>query len=116
LRVFGITVDFHHIVSSDFGFCNLRDFAIDVATFEERLVIDRSDRVLTEISRRREDLALAVVKSVFLSPLLTLRQIETEIENLFNLRHSLIAPLVGFAFPVESDGRRELKTVRLHGI
>jgi hypothetical protein len=70
LRAFGITVDFHHIVRSDFGLCNLRDSAIDVAAFEERLVIDRSDRCSTEISRRREDLALAVVKSVFLSPLL----------------------------------------------
>jgi serine/threonine protein kinase len=38
----------------------------------------------------------------------------TEIEHLFNLRHPLIAPLIGFDFPVESGGRRELKTARLH--
>jgi serine/threonine protein kinase len=38
----------------------------------------------------------------------------TEIENLLNLRHPLIAPLLGFAFPVESDGRREFKIARLH--
>jgi serine/threonine protein kinase len=33
---------------------------------------------------------------------------------LLNLRHPLIAPLIGFVFPIESDGRWELKTARLH--
>jgi serine/threonine protein kinase len=33
---------------------------------------------------------------------------------LFNLRHPLIAPLIGFVFPVESARRRALKTARLH--
>jgi serine/threonine protein kinase len=60
------------------------------------------------------DGALAVVKSVSLPALIERCQIVTEIENLFNLRHPLIAPLIGFAFPVESGGRRELKIARLH--
>jgi serine/threonine protein kinase len=54
------------------------------------------------------------VKSVSLPALIARCQIVTEIENLFNLRHPLIAPLIGFVFPVESDGRREWKTARLH--
>jgi hypothetical protein len=33
---------------------------------------------------------------------------------LLNLRHPLIAPLIGFDFPVESGGRWELKIARLH--
>jgi serine/threonine protein kinase len=33
---------------------------------------------------------------------------------LLNLRHPLIAPLIGFAFPIESDGVWELKFVRLY--
>jgi hypothetical protein len=32
----------------------------------------------------------------------------TEVGNLFNLRHPLIAPLIEFVFPVESDGLREV--------
>jgi serine/threonine protein kinase len=54
------------------------------------------------------------VKSVSFSALIERCQIETEIENLLNLRHPLIAPLIGSVFPVESVGLLELKTVRLH--
>jgi hypothetical protein len=54
------------------------------------------------------DGALAVVKSVSFPVLIGLCQIATEIENLVNLRQLLIAPLLGFAFPVESGERREL--------
>jgi serine/threonine protein kinase len=54
------------------------------------------------------------VKSVPLPALIGRCEIVTEIENLFNLRHPLIAPLIGFAFPVESGGQRQLKTARLH--
>jgi serine/threonine protein kinase len=60
------------------------------------------------------DGVLAVVKFVPLSALIGRRQIETEIENLLNLRHPTIAPLIGFVFPAESSERREFKTVRLH--
>jgi hypothetical protein len=102
LRASGIAVDFQRILRSDSGLCNLKDSAIDLAAFEEGLVIGRSDCVLTQTYLRRVDGALAVVKSVSLSPLLERRQIETEIENLLNLRHPLIAPLVGFVFPAES--------------
>jgi hypothetical protein len=55
-----------------------------------------------------------VVKSVSPSASIEPSQIETEIENLLNLRHPMIAPLIGFAFPAQSSGRRELKTARLH--
>jgi serine/threonine protein kinase len=60
------------------------------------------------------DGVLAVLKSVPLSALIGRGQIETEIENLLNLRHPTIAPLIGFVFPAESSGRREFKTGRLH--
>jgi serine/threonine protein kinase len=61
------------------------------------------------------DGALAVVKSVSPPALIECCQIAIEIENLFNLQHPLIAPLIGFVFPIESGGRRELKSARLHG-
>jgi hypothetical protein len=51
------------------------------------------------------DGALAVAKSVSLPALIGRCQIAIEIENLLNLRHPLIAPLIGFVFPVESGGR-----------
>jgi serine/threonine protein kinase len=35
-------------------------------------------------------------------------------ENLLNLRHPMIAPLIGCVFPVESSGQREFRTVRLY--
>jgi hypothetical protein len=57
---------------------------------------------------------LTVVKAISLSGLIERCQIETEIENLLNLRHPMIASLISCVFPVESSGRRELKTVRLY--
>jgi serine/threonine protein kinase len=60
------------------------------------------------------DGALTVVKSISLSPFIDRCQIETEVENLLNLRHQMITPLIGCVFPVESSGRWELKTVRLY--
>jgi hypothetical protein len=56
------------------------------------------------------DGAVVVVKSVSLPALIGRCQIATEIENLFNLPHPLITPLIGFVFLVESAGRLELKT------
>jgi hypothetical protein len=35
-------------------------------------------------------------------------------ENLLNLRHPMIAPLIGCVLPVESSGQREFETVRLY--
>jgi serine/threonine protein kinase len=54
------------------------------------------------------------VKTISLSGFIEQCQIETEIENLLNLRHPLIAPLISCLFPVESSGQQEFKTVRLH--
>jgi serine/threonine protein kinase len=54
------------------------------------------------------------VKSVSLSPVIERCQIEIETNNLLNLRHPLIAPLVSYVLSVESGGLREFKTVRLH--
>jgi serine/threonine protein kinase len=92
----------------------LENFALDLAASDEGRALGRSDRGCTQIYRPRIDGALAVVKSVSLLALIGRCQFETEIENLFNLRHRLITPLIGFVFPVKSVGRRELKTVRLH--
>jgi hypothetical protein len=106
LRKSGIVVDFHRIRS---GLPRWDDSALDLV-FDEGPVVGRSARLY----RRRADGALAVVKSVSLSALLGRCQIESEIENLLNLRHPLIAPLFFFALPAESGGQRELKTLRLH--
>jgi hypothetical protein len=96
LREFWIPVDFHRIVRSDFGLLRLQNFGPDRAEFEESLVIDRSDRASIRIYRRRMNGDLSVVKSISVSPLIESCQIETEIENLFNVRH----PLIGSVFPV----------------
>jgi hypothetical protein len=55
--------------------------------------------------------ALTVVNVISLSGSIQRRQIETELENLRNLRPPLIAPLIGCVFPVESSEQREFKTV-----
>jgi serine/threonine protein kinase len=39
---------------------------------------------------------------------------DTEIENLLNLRRPIIPLITGCVFPVESSGQREFKTVRLY--
>jgi hypothetical protein len=114
LTQYVIAVDFQRILRSDSGLPPLEDWELDLAALEERAVLGRSDRGSTRIYRRRMDGVLAVVKSVPLSELIGRRQIKTEIENLLNLRHPAIAPLIGFVFPAESSERRELKTARLH--
>jgi serine/threonine protein kinase len=86
----------------------------DPSGFEEKVVISRNKRVSTQIYLRRIDGRLTVVKAISLSGSLERRQIETEIENLLNLRHPMIAPLIGCVFPGESSGQREFKTVRLY--
>jgi hypothetical protein len=58
------------------------------------------------------DGAPTVVKSISLPAEIERCQIETEIENMFDLGHPLIARLNGFH--VESGGRHELTTVRLY--
>jgi serine/threonine protein kinase len=114
LRRSGVAVDFRRILRAASGLGGLEESALDLAAFDEGPALGRSDRGWTQIYLPRMDGALAVVNSVSLSPRLERRQIATEIENLFNLRHPLIAPLIGFVLPVESGGPRELKTARLH--
>jgi serine/threonine protein kinase len=114
LRLSGIAVDFQRILRADSALCGLENFALDLAAFDEGPALRRSDRSSTQIYRRAIDGAPAVVKSVSLPAPLGRCQIATEIENLFNLRHPLIAPLIGVVCPVESGGRWELKTARLH--
>jgi hypothetical protein len=110
-----IAVDFQRIRRFGSDLPPLEDFALDLAAFEEGPVIGRGERGSTQICRRRIDSALAVVKPVSLYARIELCEVVTEIENLLNLRHPAIAPLVGFVFPVESNGRwEELKTARLH--
>jgi hypothetical protein len=41
-------------------------------------------------------------------------EIETELENLLNMRHPMIAPLIGCVFSVEPSGWLEFKTVRFY--
>jgi hypothetical protein len=84
---------------------------LDLSEFEERSVIGRNDRVSSQIYQRRIDGALTVVKTISLPGFIERCQIETEIVNLFNLRHPMIAPLISCLFPLESSGRREFKTV-----
>jgi serine/threonine protein kinase len=113
LRLSGIAVDFQRILRADSGLRLLEDAALDLAAFDEGPALGRSGRGSTQIYWRRIDGALVVVKSVSLPAPIGRCQIATEIENLLNLRHPLIAPLVGFVFPAESGGCRELKTARL---
>jgi hypothetical protein len=113
LRESEIAVDFHRIVTSDSDLPQAQNIAPDLVEFEGSPVIVGSDGSPTRIYRRRMEGALAVVKSLAFSPWIERCQIETEIENVLNLRHPLIAPLAGSVLPVESNGLWELKTVRL---
>jgi hypothetical protein len=54
------------------------------------------------------------VKTISLPGFIERCQIETEIANLLNLRHPMIAPLIGYLFSVESSGWGGFKTVRLY--
>jgi hypothetical protein len=81
-----------------------KDFVLDPSGFEEGSVIGRNKGVSTPIHRRRIDGALTVVKAISLSGSIERRHIKTEMENLLNLRHPMIAPLIGYVLPVESSG------------
>jgi hypothetical protein len=95
----GIPVYFHRIVRSDSGLFRLQNFAPDRSEFDESSVIDWSNRASTRIYRRRTNGDLSVVKSVSFSPLIEGCQIETEIQNLFNMRHPLIGSVVPIGVP-----------------
>jgi hypothetical protein len=55
LSTSGITVDFQRIFRSNSIHCGLKGFAIDLAAFDEGLIIGRNDRVLTQSDRQRTE-------------------------------------------------------------
>jgi hypothetical protein len=114
LRKSGITVDFQRILRFASHLPCFKDFVLGPSEFEEESVIGRNKGVLSQVCRRQIDGKLAVVKAISLSGSIERRHIEAEMENLLNLRHPMIAPLVGCVLPVESSGQRELQTVRLY--
>jgi hypothetical protein len=101
LRRLGIAVEFQRIRRFASGLSHLKDFVLDLSEFEKRSVIGRNDRVSSQIYRRRIDGSMTVVKTISLSGSIERCQIETEFENLLNLRHQMIGPLIGCVFPVE---------------
>jgi hypothetical protein len=111
LRKSGITADFQRIPRFPSGLAYFKDFVFDTSRFEEGSVIGRNDRVSSQIYRRQINGALTVVKTIYLSGFIERCQIETEIENLLNLRHPMIAPLIDCVLPVESSGQRKFRTV-----
>jgi serine/threonine protein kinase len=117
LRETGITVDFHRILRSDASFRCFKDAVVDFSGFEEGSVIsqrDGSDRRLTQLHKRLIDGVFTVVKTLSIPLSIDICQLETEMENQMNLRHPMIAPLIGCGFRQESSGSWELKTVRLY--
>jgi hypothetical protein len=114
LRKSGIKVDFQRIRGVASYLPCFKDFVLDPSGFEEGSIIGRNKGVSTQIYRRRIDGALTVVKAISLSGSIERRQLETEMENLLNLRHPMIAPLIGCVLPVKTSGQREFKTVRLY--
>jgi hypothetical protein len=118
LRKSGITVDFQRILGFASYLPCFKDFVLDPSGFEEGFeegsAIGRNKGVSTQIYLRWIGGAMTVVKTNSLSRSIERRQLETEIENLWNLRHPMIAPLTGCVLPVESSGQREFRTVRLY--
>jgi hypothetical protein len=100
LRANGVAVDFRRIVSAG----PLKPCPLDLTEYEEGSVIGTS-----RLYQRRSDRSLIIVRSIPLSESIEDWQVATEIENLANLRHPLIASPIGFE---GSIGRRELKIGR----
>jgi hypothetical protein len=91
----GITVNFQRILKSSSGLSPLERSFLDLTAFEEGSVLGQSDGGSSQIYRRLMDGAHVVVKSISLSASVERCQIETEVENLLNLRHPMIAPRMG---------------------
>jgi hypothetical protein len=87
------------------GLPSLSKYVVNLSGFEQRSIIDDPNRVSNEIYHRVEDQLLAVVKSIAVSECVEKSEIENEIENLINLRHSCISAPIGFVFPIESPNR-----------
>jgi hypothetical protein len=96
LRQSGITVDFRRIVRWNSCLDEMKYSIDNLSDFEERRVVSQSDRISSEISGRRSDEILIVVKSIDLSRSIGKTQIENELENLLNLSHPLIITPLGF--------------------
>jgi hypothetical protein len=74
---------------------------LDPSRFEKGSIVGRNQAISTQIYRRGIDGVLTVVKAVSLSGSIERRQIETEMENLLNLHHPMITPLIGCILPVD---------------
>jgi serine/threonine protein kinase len=114
VRKHGVTVDFRRILRCGSRLPSLKAYRMDLSGFKEKSPIGRSDRSWSQLYRRRTDGSLIVVKSIRLSARVEQFQIESEIENLLNLRHPLIATPVGFVLPTAQAVSRELKVARLY--
>jgi hypothetical protein len=101
----GTPVDFRRIVRG--GACARAPLPLDLTGFEEGSEIGEA----SGLYRRDKDGVQIVVKAFDVSQFEGL-EVERAIENLSNLRHPLIAALIGFAF---SEGEEELKIGRLYG-
>jgi hypothetical protein len=113
LRTSGITVDFQRILRFPSGPFHFKDYMLDLSASEKGEIMSQNPRVLCQIYRRRFDGAVIVVKSISLSSPVDLCKPGTEIENLINLRHPMIAPLIGCVLSANSTGERAFKTGRL---
>jgi serine/threonine protein kinase len=113
LRVKGISIDFRRILKFDSDLSDLIAYLIDVSIFEEESKDGVSDEVVCEKYRRLDDDCLIVVKSKNFSDSVDNKTIEQELEKAMNLCHPCIAGTIGFIFPIESSGLRELKIGRL---
>jgi serine/threonine protein kinase len=114
LRKSGITVDFQRILRFPSGPFHFKDYMLALSAYEEGEVISQNAQIFSQIYRRQFDGAVMVVKSISLSIPADLYKLRTEIENLLNLRHPMITPLIGYALPMDSTGQRALRTMRLY--
>jgi hypothetical protein len=92
----GLRVHFRRIQRVGSGFWCLRDYVVNLSSFEEGSMMDNSDEIEKEIYYRAEDQFFIVVKSIGLSESVTESRMENEIENLMNLRHPCIAGPIRF--------------------
>jgi serine/threonine protein kinase len=107
LREKDISVDFRRPLKFNSDLADLTAYVVDISSFVEGSVVDGV------FSRGCDDDCLIVVESVNLSDSIDNKEVETEIEKEINLLHPCIAAPIGFLFPSESSGLRELKIVRL---
>jgi serine/threonine protein kinase len=114
LRQSGITTNFHRILRSDSSFHSFKDSVLDLSGYKEESVIRRSDRVLTQLRSRLIDGALTVVKAIALPLSIERWEIESEIQNLMNVRHPMIARLIGCAFRRHPRGWWIFRTMRVY--